>query len=82
MKKTLKIIGIVIAIIIISIVILLMMANKNAKQIEFAQKNADVGMGYVGFLGPVGFGVSATYFILNAAGIFQGWGDPLTTPKR
>lgn len=41
MKKTLKIIGIVIAIIIISIVILLMMANKNAKQIEFAQKNAD-----------------------------------------
>ncbi len=42
----------------------------------------DIGMGYVGFLGPIGFGVSATYFLLDAGGAFQGWGDPLTTPKR
>jgi hypothetical protein len=42
----------------------------------------DIGMGYVGFLGPIGFGVSATYFLLDASGTFQGWGDPLTKPKR
>ncbi|MFZ5978711.1 MAG: RHS repeat domain-containing protein, partial [Bacteroidota bacterium] len=42
----------------------------------------DIGMGYVGFLGPIGFGVSATYFLFDAGGAFQGWGDPLTTPKR
>jgi hypothetical protein len=42
----------------------------------------DIGMGYVGFLGPIGFGLSATYFLLDTGGAFQGWGDPLTTPKR
>ena len=42
----------------------------------------DVGMGYVGFLGPIGFGVSATYFLLDASGAFGGYGDPLLNLKR
>jgi hypothetical protein len=36
----------------------------------------DVTMGYVGFLGPIGFGVSATYFILDSAGAFNSWSQP------
>jgi len=39
-------------------------------------------MGGVGFLGPIGFGVSATYFLLDAGGAFGGYGDPLLTPKK
>jgi hypothetical protein len=42
----------------------------------------DIIMGSIGFLGPIGFGVSATYFILDVSGVFQGWGDPLLTPKK
>lgn len=42
----------------------------------------DIIMGGVGFLGPIGFGVSATYFLLDAGGAFGGYGDPLLTPKR
>jgi hypothetical protein len=42
----------------------------------------DVIMGGVGFLGPVGFGVSATYFLLDAGGAFGGYGDPLLTPNK
>lgn len=36
----------------------------------------DIAMGYVGFLGPIGFGISATYFILDASGAFDSWGQP------
>ena len=32
----------------------------------------DIGMGAVGFLGPIGFGISATYFLLDVGGAFQG----------
>jgi len=42
----------------------------------------DIIMGGVGFLGPIGFGLSATYFLLDAVGAFGGYGDPLLTPKR
>lgn len=37
----------------------------------------DVAMGYVGFLGPIGFGISAGYFILDAAGAFNSWSQPV-----
>ena len=42
----------------------------------------DIIMGGVGFLGPIGFGVSATYFLLDAGGAFGSYGDPLLTPIR
>ncbi len=42
----------------------------------------DIIMGGVGFLGPIGFGISATYFLLDAGGAFGGYGDPLLTPKK
>ncbi|HTN06665.1 DUF6443 domain-containing protein [Agriterribacter sp.] len=42
----------------------------------------DIIMGGVGFLGPIGFGISATYFLLDAGGAFGQYGDPLLTPKR
>lgn len=42
----------------------------------------DIIMGGVGFLGPIGFGVSAAYFLLDAGGAFGGYGDPLLTPKK
>lgn len=37
----------------------------------------DVTMGYIGFLGPIGFGISATYFILDASGAFNSWSQPV-----
>ena len=37
----------------------------------------DVGMGAVGFCGPIGFGISTTYFLIDAAGGFGNWGNPL-----
>lgn len=38
--------------------------------------------GVVGFLGPIGFGISATYFIIDAAsGGFGRYGDPLKINK-
>ena len=42
----------------------------------------DIIMGGVGFFGPIGFGVSATYFLLDASGAFGEYGDPLLTPKK
>ena len=42
-----------------------------------------IAMGVVGFLGPIGFGISATYFIIDAAsGGFGGFGDPLKIIKQ
>jgi hypothetical protein len=42
------------------------------------KSSVDIVMGVVGFLGPVGFGISATYFIIDAASDgFGGYGDPL-----
>ena len=42
--------------------------------------SVDIIMGVVGFLGLIGFGVSATYFLQDAAtGGFGGYGDPLLT---
>lgn len=41
-----------------------------------AKATLDVIMTGVGFLGPIGFGISATYFILNATtNNFGGFGD-------
>ena len=43
----------------------------------------DIAMGVVRFLGPIGFGISATYFIIDAAsGGFGGYGDPLKIIKQ
>jgi len=50
--------------------------NDNNKWGVTAKAGLDVVMGYVGFLGPVGFGISATYFILDATGAFDSWSQP------
>lgn len=42
----------------------------------------DIIMGGVGFLGPIGFGVSAGYFLLDVSGVFGNYGDPILTPKN
>ncbi|MDD3174681.1 MAG: hypothetical protein PHF63_13645 [Herbinix sp.] len=43
----------------------------------------DIVMGLGGFIGPIGFGISAAYFIIDAAsGGFGGYGDPLKMPKK
>jgi RHS repeat-associated protein len=39
-------------------------------------------MGGVGILRPIGFGLSATYFLLDSSGAFGGYGDPSLTPKK
>jgi len=36
----------------------------------------DVTMGYIGFLGPLGFLISSTYFVLDASGAFNSWSQP------
>ena len=37
-------------------------------------------MGIVGFLGPIGFAISTTYFIIDTStGGFDGYGDPEKT---
>lgn len=50
--------------------------NDNNKWGVTGKAGLDVVMGYVGFLGPIGFGFSATYFILDAAGVFDSWSQP------
>ncbi|HEY5587447.1 MAG TPA: hypothetical protein VIK86_00665, partial [Candidatus Paceibacterota bacterium] len=46
------------------------------------KSSIDIAMGVVGFLDPIGFGISATYFIIDAAsGGFGGYGDPLKINK-
>ncbi len=43
----------------------------------------DIAMGVVRFLGPIGFGISATYFIIDAASDgFGGYDDPLKIIKQ
>gem|GEM_PF-1699094 len=43
----------------------------------------DITMGVVGFMGPIGFCISATYFLIDAAsGGFGGYGDPLKINKQ
>lgn len=40
----------------------------------------DVAMGVVGFLGPIGFGISATYFLIDSiTSGFGGYGDPTSS---
>ena len=56
--------------------------NRGTENSVWMKTALDVGMGYIGYLGPIGFGVSSTYFPLDAGGAFQGWGDPLLTPKK
>ena len=46
------------------------------------KSSLDVTMGVVGLFWPIGTGISATYFIIDAAtGGFGGYGDPLTINK-
>lgn len=40
-----------------------------------AKAGLDVTMTIVGFFGPVGFGISATYFLLDATGSFGEFGQ-------
>jgi hypothetical protein len=57
-------------------------ANGGTNSSVGIKASLDIIMGGVGFLGPIGFGVSATYFLLDAGGAFGGYGAPLLTPKR
>ena len=51
-------------------------ANGGTSSTVLIKTALDIGMSYVGFLGPIGFGISATYFLLDAGGAFRGWGNP------
>lgn len=42
----------------------------------------DVVAAGVGFCGWQGFLISASYFLFDIGGGFQGWGDPVTSKRR
>src|SRR5690606_16239269 len=46
-------------------------SNQNNKWGVTCRAMLDIGMGYAAFLGPTGFGITDSYFILDAVGVFD-----------